>query len=231
MTTLGATCATLFLIVFVGGCAGSHRGAIDIVDRGLNQAVNEEPRFGRFVARPGNIVKLPDFSIKVYGIIYRYDWPEASFTILNAFSTPFCTLGAGEVDYVDLEERRSRVKGINGQYEGLRVSVEEVGRDKVVFEIEPYDTKLVTIEGDVMSTYTLNVGDRLLVPGGSVSPREVDHQRGTFRLWFYPEGGQSHGQLIREGEVPRNIDFPDIEIGTVQFTDDGVQMEVRQKST
>ncbi|NCQ33553.1 hypothetical protein GW813_00475 [bacterium] len=93
-------------------------------------------RFGRFAVRPGDTIAPPDFSLRVYGILYRYDWPEARLMFEGDFPVSVTEQAAGEVDFFPLDGYRERM-GIGGDYAGLRIFVREIGRDHVVVDIDP----------------------------------------------------------------------------------------------
>jgi thiol-disulfide isomerase/thioredoxin len=225
---LARALSVILVLALLGGCGGAPPAPpATAVDTAITTVTDTgPPRFGRFVVRPGDRIHLPDFSLKVYGVIHRYDWPEAAFMIWKSFPSPVCTQGAGGVDFIDLRELRTRIRGVEGDYAGLRISVEEVGRDQVTVAIEPYDPQVFTAQAGVTAVHSLAVGDTLRAPGGFLIPREVDHQRGAFRLEFHPDGGQVHGDLCRVGRPINNRDFPQVDLGAAELTPHGVALEV-----
>ena len=215
------------ILALLGGCCGdpSRPPQSELEDQWA-RAENPEPRFGQFVARPGDIINVPGVSLYVYGITYGHPWPVASFGARKSFPNGICALGEGGVQFVDPLERGVLPRVFTGEYQGLRFRVEELGRDLVTVEIEPYDPVVIVADGAALETYELHVGDRLEVPGGFLVPNEIDHERGTYRLWHHPEGGQVHGMLNKVGRPPRNLDFPRVELGVVEFTEYGITIEV-----
>jgi hypothetical protein len=125
----------LLLLAALGGCCTSGPSPVpETAPEPPSSAESAEPRFGRFTVQPGDIIDLPEgVSLKIYGLLYPHEWPEAAISLVGSRKSP-SSRGEGTVYYIDVDAFRDRL-GTSASYSGLRVSLGAVRCDSIAMQV------------------------------------------------------------------------------------------------